>query len=187
MTEDDGDEELRSAAADLLAALAREGLTLGCCESLTGGLLAATITDVPGASRSFRGGLVTYASDLKCSLVGLEPEHVAEHGVITAHTARTMAQGARRVLGCDLAIACTGVAGPDPQDGAQVGTVWLSVAGPWGASDHLLQLDGDRQCIRRITVLEGIRRAREELLAGPRSGRSTAGSVRTDTGRSTLK
>lgn len=154
-------------APALVQDMVARGLTMGSCESLTGGLLAATITSVPGASATFRGALVTYASDLKCSLVGLEPDLVAQQGVINAHTARTMATGARRQLSCDVAIACTGVAGPEAQDGAAVGTVWLAVAGPDGVRDQLLQLRGDRARIREQTVAAGLALVRDWLSEHP--------------------
>lgn len=151
-------------AQELVGLLAGRGLTLGTCESLTGGALAAAITEVPGASAVFRGGLVTYASDLKTSLAGVDAEQVRRHGVINAETARAMAVGARDVLGVDLAVACTGVAGPEPQDGAAVGTVWLALADRNGVVDQLLQLDGNRAAIRARTVKLAMALVREKFL-----------------------
>lgn len=146
-------------AAELVAQLRGAGLTLGTCESLTGGQVAARITSVPGASAVFRGGLVTYASDLKATLVGVDPGRIASDGVINAYTAETMARGALELLRVDLAAACTGVAGPDPQDGAPVGTVWICVAAG-NAEDEVivetrrLALAGDRATIQGATVDE---------------------------------
>lgn len=137
-------------AASLVPRLEERGLTLGTCESLTGGLLAAVLTSVPGASRVYRGSVVTYASDLKASLVGVDAEHIAEHGVINPETAAQMALGARELLGTSLALACTGVAGPEPQDGQPPGTVWVALAGPNKGQVRVehLPLDGDRTQIR---------------------------------------
>lgn len=120
----DGSPQERAAA--LLMAMRGAALTLGTCESLTGGGVAQLLTSVPGASAVFRGALVTYASDLKASLAGVDAALIAQHGVINGPTAAQMASGARRALAVDLAIACTGVAGPDPQDGEPAGTVWIA-------------------------------------------------------------
>lgn len=107
------------------ALLAERGLTLAVAESLTGGLVAARLVNVPGASGWFRGGVVAYASDVKRSVL-----EVPEGPVVSAAAARAMAAGVRRVLGADIGLAVTGVAGPDPQDGERPGTVFLAVAGP---------------------------------------------------------
>lgn len=154
--------ELHSLCAELVAELGRRGLTLGTCESLTGGGLAAALTSVPGASRVFRGGLVTYASDLKSSLVGVDATLVAREGVINEATARQMADGASRALGVDVALSCTGVAGPDPQDGQPPGVVWAGLRMPDGrVLTERLDLTGDRATIRQSTVLACLRLARE--------------------------
>lgn len=140
------------AARRLVARLAAAGTTLGTCESLTGGGIAAELTSVPGASAVVRGALVTYASDLKVSLAGVDADRVARQGVVDEDTAREMAAGARGVLGADWVLACTGVAGPDPQDGQPVGTVHLALATPDGVVARRLSLCGDRAAIRRQTV-----------------------------------
>ncbi|MEL4505701.1 CinA family protein [Luteococcus sp. H138] len=145
---------MSASATELIADLAARGLTLGTCESLTGGQVAQSLTAVPGASAVVRGGLVTYASDLKASLAGVDADWIAQHGVINRTTAEQMAIGARRALGVDLALSCTGVAGPDPQDGEFPGTVWIAVCGPRPdqVTSRLLRLTGDRQAIRTQTV-----------------------------------
>ena len=112
----------------VLALLAERGLTLGIAESVTGGLIGARITDVPGASKVFRGGVTSYASEVKFDLLG-----VPEGPVVTAEAAQAMAAGARRVLGADVGLAVTGVAGPEPQDGRDPGTVFIGIdLGPLG-------------------------------------------------------
>lgn len=139
-------------AARLVAALTAAGTTVASCESLTGGLVGATITGVPGASAVYRGGLVTYASDLKASLAGVDADWIREHGVINAQTAQMMAAGCARACGAAMGLSCTGVAGPDPQDGAEVGTVFVCAWTPTGCVPVGLHLDGDREQIRRRTV-----------------------------------
>jgi PncC family amidohydrolase len=118
-------DDLARAAVRLLAA---RGLWVATAESLTGGLLAAAVTDVPGASRVFRGGVVAYATDLKHELLGVDADLLARVGAVDPAVAVEMARGARHRLGADLAIATTGVAGPDPQDGQPPGTVFVGLA-----------------------------------------------------------
>lgn len=140
----------------LVDALRRRGLTVAFCESLTAGLAAASLADTPGASAVLRGGLITYATDLKYSLAGV-PEGADP---VDGDTAVAMARGARERCGADWGVALTGVAGPDPQDGHAVGEVWLGFAGPGGVDKQRLQLSGDRREIREQAVdaaLEGLR------------------------------
>jgi nicotinamide-nucleotide amidase len=140
-------------ATDVLAALRARGETLAVAESLTGGLLAATIVDVPGASDVFRGGLIVYATELKAALAGVPPALLAAHGPVHADVAAALAAGARERCLADWALATTGVAGPDPQQGVPVGTVFLGLAGPHGQADvRALRLAGDRPAIRAATV-----------------------------------
>ena len=136
-------------AARVLEALAGRGETLATAESLTGGLLAARLTDVPGASRSFVGGVVSYATRVKVSALGVPPAVVEAYGVVSGECACEMAKGARDRLGATWGVATTGVAGPDLQDGLPVGTVWVAVALPRGAAEaRRLSLSGDRAAIR---------------------------------------
>ena len=137
----------------VLRTLWERGQTLAVAESLTGGLLAATIVDVPGASRAFRGGLVVYATDLKATLAGVPPQLLEARGAVDPDVAAALAGGARQRCGADWGVSTTGVAGPDPQDGKPVGTVYLGVAGPagFGLVRHL-QLAGDRAAVRRAAV-----------------------------------
>lgn len=143
---------LESDAADVLAALGRQGLTLASVESLTGGMFASVVTAVPGASTSYVGGFVTYASRLKHELVGVDADLIATQGVINAATAEAMAQGGRERTGADLAVSCTGVAGPGPQDGIGAGTVFIAVASASQVTVEHLVIEGDRQDIRRASV-----------------------------------
>jgi nicotinamide-nucleotide amidase len=139
-------------AEDLLRLLGSRRLTLAAAESLTGGLLADALVRVPGASAVFRGGLVTYATELKAELLGVDATLLARTGPIDSEVARQMAEGVRRVCGADVGLATTGVAGPDPQDGHPPGEVYVAVAGPGGAVVRKLELSGDRAAIREATV-----------------------------------
>ena len=142
-----GNETLELVVSRLLD---ERGWTLACAESVTGGLVAARITEVPGASATFRGGVVSYATDSKSDLLGVDPSLVDEHGVVSGPVARAMAAGVREALDADVGIATTGVAGPTELDGVPVGTVVLAVSGPLGAADREVHLPGDRATIRRI-------------------------------------
>ncbi|MFJ9853938.1 CinA family protein [Streptomyces sp. NPDC101150] len=142
-----------SAAAGALEALAGRGQSLAVAESLTGGLVAGTLTAVPGASRVVRGAVTAYATEVKRDVLGVDGALLAARGAVDAEVARQMASGARRVLGADWGISTTGVAGPEPQDGQPVGTVFVAVEGPDGAGAvRRLALDGDRDRIRRDTI-----------------------------------
>ena len=138
--------------AGLVLELARRGQTVAAAESLTGGLLCATLVDVPGASKVLRGGLVVYATDLKASLVGVPEDLLERQGAVDPDVALALARGARERCRADWGLATTGVAGPDPQDGVAVGTVFVAVAGADGAWVRRLDLDGDRDAIRARAV-----------------------------------
>ncbi|WP_280398920.1 CinA family protein [Nocardia carnea] len=149
-----------TAAADLIAALRDCGRTVATAESLTAGLVAATLAGVPGASAVLRGGLVVYATELKHRLAGVDEQVLATEGPVAASTAEQLAVGARTRCGADWGIALTGVAGPDPQNGIEVGTVYLGLAGPGHTEVMRLKLTGDRWNIRFTAT----RAAIEELL-----------------------
>jgi nicotinamide-nucleotide amidase len=137
--------------ATVLESLVGAEQTLATAESLTGGMLASGITDVPGASRSFVGGVVSYATRVKVTVLDVPAEVVERHGVVSEECATAMARGVRRHLDATWGVATTGVAGPDRQDGHPVGTVWIAVAGPDVVRARLLALDGDRHAIRDAT------------------------------------
>jgi nicotinamide-nucleotide amidase len=125
-------------------------------ESLTGGMVGARLTEVPGASRWFRGSIVSYASEVKFELLG-----VPDGPVVSEEAASAMAAGAARVLGASVGLGVTGVAGPDEQEGQPVGTVFCAVAVGTDVSVTRVQLPGDRERIRQyatITLLDLLRR-----------------------------
>ena len=145
-------EQSHASAHRLVHLLADAELTAATCESLTGGLVGATITSVPGSSAIFRGGLITYASDLKAALAGVDAQWIAEHGVVNDTTARQMATGCAHTCQADLGLACTGVAGPDRQDGQRPGTVHIAVAHDAQVFTRQLSLSGERKAVRLGTV-----------------------------------
>lgn len=133
-------------------ALRAAGATVATAESLTGGLVCATLVSVPGASDVVRGGVVAYAAELKTTLLGVPADLVAERGTVDGDVATAMAVGARDRLGATYGLATTGVAGPDPSEGKPTGTVHVAIAGPDGAESRLLSLEGDRDTVRERTV-----------------------------------
>jgi nicotinamide-nucleotide amidase len=131
--------------------LEARGWTIGTAESATGGLVGRRLTNLPGASATFRGSVVAYASDLKTSILGVPDATIDEHGVVSEATAEAMASGARSVLGVDVAVAVTGSAGPEPLE-QPVGTMIVAVATPTNSTVTTLYLPGDRERVRAYTA-----------------------------------
>ncbi len=157
---------LDALAASVLAAAREAGMTLGTAESLTGGLIAAVLTDVPGSSESVRGSVVSYAADVKREVLGVGRETIALCGVVSEETACAMAEGARRRLGCDLAVAVTGIAGPDgAEPGKPVGTVWIGRADASLTCARCCHFPGTRDQVRLLTVRAALEFALEALEA----------------------
>jgi nicotinamide-nucleotide amidase len=150
------DDTMESVTLDLLRA---RGLTLGLAESVTGGLVAARLTGVPGASDVLRGSIVSYATDVKYDVLG-----VPEGPVVTPEAAAEMAVGARRVLGADIGLALTGVAGPTEQEGQPVGTLHVAVASDDGVTTASLRLPGSRDQMRQFSVISSLDVLRRQLL-----------------------
>ena len=143
------EQTMESVVLDLLA---ERGLTLGVAESVTGGLVAGRLTSVAGSSKVFRGGIVSYASAVKHDLLGVPAGPVVSH-----EAAEAMARGARQVLGSDVGLALTGVAGPTEQDGQPVGTLYVSVAMPDDTvHTHHLRLPGQRDQMRQLSVISAL-------------------------------
>lgn len=141
--------------------LLQRGMTLGVAESVTGGLIASRLVNVAGASKWFRGGVVSYASEVKFDLLG-----VPRGPVVSGDAAKAMAQGVRRVLGSDVGLSVTGVAGPEEQDGQPAGTVFVGIAIGDVVDEVALRLPGDRPRIRSysaISALDALRRALDRL------------------------
>jgi PncC family amidohydrolase len=151
--------EVPAAAAHL--ALLGRGERVGCAESLTGGELAAWLSSTAGASATFTGGVVSYATEVKRDLLGVTAEHV-----VSPTCAEQMAAGARALLGTEWALATTGVAGPEEQEGQPVGTVYVGIAGPHGVRSVRLALAGDRLQIRRATCAAAVELLLSEVSHG---------------------
>jgi PncC family amidohydrolase len=154
--------ELPDPAAAVHRRLQARGETASSAESLTGGGLAELLSATPGASASYLGGVVSYATALKESVLGVPAELVAAHGVVSAECAEAMAVGVRRLTEATWGVSTTGVAGPTEQEGKPVGTVYVAVAGPSGVQSVELQLDGDRPAIRQqasVLALDQLRTA----------------------------
>jgi nicotinamide-nucleotide amidase len=132
-------------------------------ESLTGGLLAAALSERAGASETFRGSVVAYATDLKESLAGVPGPLLAAEGAVSERTAGALAAGARERLGADWGLGVTGVAGPTEQEGHPVGTVFVAVSGPAGGEVRQLQLPGDRAQVRALSVTSALDLLRRHL------------------------
>ncbi|BCB87748.1 CinA family protein [Phytohabitans suffuscus] len=151
------------AAAGVVHALVERRETLATAESLTGGLVAATIVEVAGASAVFRGGLVVYATDLKATLAGVPADLLDARGPVDPDVALALAEGCRARCGADWGLSTTGVAGPEPQGGRPVGLVYVALAGPTGSAVRELALVGDRRAIRSASVTEALRLLKEHL------------------------
>ena len=144
-------------AAQIVGLLTRRRQTVAVAESLTGGLLGAAITTVPGASAVFRGGVIAYATDVKAALLGVSAALLAERGAVDPDVAGAMAAGVRERLGAAIGAATTGVAGPDAADGKPPGTVHIAVSTAGGTVVQTLALSGGRDEIRRDTVERSLR------------------------------
>lgn len=165
---DDAPDDAHRRAAQVLAALTARGWTLAVAESLTGGLVSATLVDVPGASAVLRGGVVAYATDLKASVLGVDRDLLAARGAVDPDVATAMAEGVRQQLRADVGLATTGVAGPDPQDGHRPGTVHVAAVTPDACVVRSLDLRGDRAQVRRAAVDAVLRLAHDLAAPGAR-------------------
>ena len=142
--------DVPSLEAAVFQLLKEKGLTLGCAESITGGLMAKRLTDIPGSSQVFRGGVVSYTNEVKAGVLGV-PQHLLDQfGAVSPEVARAMADGARRLLGCDIALSATGVAGPGKDEwDHEVGTAFVAISTAEGAHVRALNL-GSRPVRARL-------------------------------------
>jgi nicotinamide-nucleotide amidase len=147
--------------SEVLRLCEERGWSLGVAESLTGGFIGARLTNVPGASRTFRGSIASYATEVKRAVLGVTADLVVSEDAV-----KQMAQGAQRVLGADVGIAVSGVAGPDEQDGQPVGTVWYGIAIPGHEPEAITaRLPFDRERIRQFSTITLLNTLRMRLLA----------------------
>ena len=156
-----------SLASALQAELLRRSAMLATAESLTGGRLGDVLSAAPGASDTYLGGVISYATEVKQTVLRVSAETVEKHGVVSAECAEEMATGVRDLTGADFAVSTTGVAGPTTQEGKPIGLAFIGVAGPDGVRSERFEFDGDRAEIREQVVkaaidqvLETVKRAR---------------------------
>jgi nicotinamide-nucleotide amidase len=154
--------EIDELAERVIAKARQSGRTIATGESLTAGWVASALSSVPGASAVLRGGVIAYQLDLKRDVLGVSDEALSK-GLVSQEVAIEMAQGAFRRMGADLGVGTTGVAGPDPHDGAAVGSVWIAIAGGEKERSAQFQFTGGRQAIRGSTVREALKLLDEEL------------------------
>jgi len=154
------DETLEAKIGRLLVSAKR---TLGCAESLTGGLLGGRVTTVPGSSEYYLGGVITYATDAKAAVLGVDRSLLAEHGPVSEAVAGAMAEGVRRLLGASVGLATTGVAGPTEQGGQPVGTLCLGVADADGTVTRRVRAPGDRAQVRAWAATSALDLLRRRL------------------------
>lgn len=132
-------------------------LLIGTAESCTAGLISARIADIPGASNVLAGGIVSYSNEIKKDILGVSSATLSNHGAVSEETALQMAQGAKTMLKCDIAVSATGIAGPGGAvPGKPVGTVWIGIASKNTAYARLFNFDGDREQVRMKTVYEAL-------------------------------
>lgn len=160
------------AAAAVIAALIDRSETVASAESLTGGLVGELLTDIPGSSACYLGGVITYATPMKTTLAGVDPATLNRWGPVAELTALEMAQGVAERCGADWGLATTGVAGPEPLDGHPVGQVFVAAVRRGQDAGHVreLRLEGDRSAVRRQSA-DGVLRLLTELL-GVQNARS---------------
>jgi len=161
---------MKDPVASVHQLLRAAGHTVATAESLTGGRLAAALTGVAGASDVYVGGVVTYATELKASLLGVSEGIIADHGVVSPECAQAMAVGVRALTGATYGVATTGVAGPSAQEDKPPGTVYVGIAGPDVVAAVALELRGkraqiqDRTCQEALTAFEQVLRREETPL-----------------------
>jgi nicotinamide-nucleotide amidase len=144
--------DARELATEVIELLTQAGTTVATAESLTGGLVAAALTDIPGSSNAFRGCVVAYATELKAQLLGVDVGMLKRYGPVYAPVAAAMAEGVRNRLGATVGVSTTGVAGPGPADGHPAGTVHVAVSLAGDTVVRTMALQGNRDEVRRLTV-----------------------------------
>ncbi|WP_103063666.1 CinA family protein [Actinomyces qiguomingii] len=165
---------LVEAARFLLAKAGEKKLSLAVAESLTGGEVASTLVSVPGASAVVLGGVVAYAPRIKEEVLGVDSQRLAVTGAVDDEIAKQMAVGVSRLMGADIGLATTGVAGPGAADGHAAGTVYVAVTSPWGTLSRELHLPGDREAVRDGATTAVLALAGALLEAAPGLGTGSA-------------
>ena len=151
---------ISSRAGELVSVAGLEGITVGFAESLTGRLISSSVVAIPGASAVFKGSIVSYTNEVKENVLGVSPDIISAHTEVSAECAKAMAEGAKSVLGVDLAVSVTGIAGPTGElPGKPVGTVYMGYCFRDISGALRLNFEGDRDTIRTCTVLEALNQA----------------------------
>ncbi len=160
------EEDIRDAAEEVIEEASSHDLSICTAESLTGGMVSAALTAVPGSSAVMRGGIVSYVNDVKSDVLGVDAAYLDEFGAVNEKTACDMAHGARTRLDADACVAVTGIAGPGgAEEGKPVGTVWIAVSSRSAAYASLHHFDGDRAGVRMQTVACALKVLQECLLS----------------------
>ena len=158
------DSDLQVLARELGQTLLARNQRVAAAESCTGGWIAKVLTDVPGSSRWFEGGVVSYSNAVKHALLGVPADLLAAHGAVSEPVVRAMAEGARAKLGPDIAVAVSGVAGPDGGTSEKpVGLVWFAWASRRGTTSEQRTFSGDREAVRRQSVALALQRVLEQV------------------------
>ena len=157
--------EIQRLAEQIVQTATSRGFTIGFAESLTGGLISSSIVSIPGASACFEGSVVSYSNDVKINTLGVDREVIERYGAVSEQCAKQMASGARELLGTDVAVSVTGIAGPGGgSDIKPVGTVYIGFSGmSMNFAQHYI-FEGDRESIREQTVLEALRTVLQQTL-----------------------
>lgn len=146
---------------DLVSLFAEKKLTLSCAESLTGGLFASTITSIPGVSKIFKGGVVTYWNEAKANVISVSKDTIDEYGVVSSECASEMVRGVKKLFNTDVAISFTGNAGPTSMEGKPVGLVYIGIIIKETVFTFEHMFEGDRNQIREACVKQGIKKILE--------------------------
>lgn len=145
--------DIATLAQKLISVMSAKNITISLAESCTGGLIAASVTDIPGASEIFLGSAVTYSNEAKRDLLGVEPRILSDFGAVSFQCAEKMAEGARHIFGSDISLSVTGIAGPEGGSAEKpVGTVWFGVSSDLGTSTFKEQFKGGRSQVRSEAV-----------------------------------
>jgi nicotinamide-nucleotide amidase len=146
---------------DLVSLFTEKKLTLSCAESLTGGLFASTITSIPGVSKIFKGGVVTYWNEAKANVISVSKDTIDEYGVVSSECASEMVRGVKKLFNTDVAISFTGNAGPTSMEGKPVGLVYIGIIVKETVFTFEYMFEGDRNQIREACVKQGIKKILE--------------------------
>jgi PncC family amidohydrolase len=158
--------EAQKSALELASDLSRMGLMLATAESCTGGLIGSVLTEIPGSSAFYLGGVISYANTAKIKLLQVESATLEREGAVSEATAKQMALGVRRALDADLSVSVTGIAGPGGGSASKpVGTVWIGISSERGERAGHHRFDGTRAAVRAASVTTALSMLREELLA----------------------